>query len=195
MNHTLRIGDFNLPCREVVVDEQTFLAPRGVARNNRNKSWQIKINRDGKLALSGNFTDAQYGGTAGALEHAIQCIADSGQVEAPRTIKLSNRVSLVWAYSGPGVLGMTAMIYNPDIKRQTAIYLISHSKLAAGKTDGLKKKLMRVFAQEWREVNNATDVPVPALIKMDRNIDKLLTDKSWEDFMRVGAEVSSAYKA
>lgn len=195
MNHTLRIGDFNLPCREVVVDEQTFIAPRGVARNNRNKSWQIKINRHGELVLSANFTDAQYGGIQGALDHAIDYIAKSGQVEAPRTIKLSARVSLVWAYSGPGVLGMTAMIYNPDIKRQTAIYLISHSKLAAGKTDALKKKLMRVFAQEWREVNMTRDIPVPALIRMDRDIDRLLADKSWEDFMKVGAEVASTEKA
>lgn len=194
MNHTLRIGDFNLPCREVTVEAQTFLVPRGVARNNRNKSWQIKINRNGELVLSANFTDAQYSGAQGALEMAIEYIARSGMVEAPRTIKLSSRVSLVWAYSGPGVLGMIAMIYNPDAKRQTAIYLISYSKLAAGKLDDLKKKLMRVFAQEWREVNGIQSIPVPALVAMDRNIAKLLADKSWEDFMKVGAEVFSTDK-
>lgn len=188
MNHTLKVGDFNLPCREVVVDASTYIAPRGVARNNRNKSWQIKISRGGKLVLSANFTDANYGGTSGSLEHAIQCIADSGQVEAPRTIKLSSRVSLVWAYSGPGVLGMTAMVYNHETKRQKPIYLISYSKLAAGKGEDIRKKLLRVFSQEWRDVNGIQSVPVPELVRMDQEIAKILADESWQKFMSVGAE-------
>lgn len=190
MNHTLQIGDFNLPCREVIVSGQTFIAPRGVARNNRNKSWQIKINRNGRLVLSANFTDAQHGGIAGSLEAAIQCIADSGQVGAPRTLKLSDRVSLVWAYSGQNVLGMNAMVYNPDRKRQATIYLISQMKLQAGKTADLKSKLLKTFILEWKEVNNAENVPLTVTVKMAQNVHRLLEEKSWEDFVKVGAEIA-----
>lgn len=190
MKHNLQFGEVILPCREVIVEEQTYLVPRGIARNHRNKSWQVKIARAGVLVLSGNHADSLYGGTEGALKTAIDQVVAATEVKPSRTLKISNRVSLVWAYSGRNVLSMNALVYNPHRKRSATIYLISFTKLTAEKVGDLKKKLVKALLREWQEENLDQAVPVSVMIRMDREAAKIMAGKSWEDFVKMGAGIA-----
>lgn len=195
MKHNLQFGEVTLPCREVVVEEQTYLVPRGVARNHRNKSWQIKIKRAGQLVLSGNYADSLYGGTEGALKAAIEHVVGSSESQPVRTLKISGRVTLVWAYSGRQVLSMNSLVYNPAMKRSATIYLISYAKLAAGKVSDLKKKLMKALLREWQEENLNQTAPVPVMIRMDREAAKIMASKAWEDFVKMGADIAGTQES
>lgn len=195
MKHNLQFGEVTLPCREVVVEEQTFLVPRGIARNHRNKSWQIKIKRNGVLVLSGNHADSLFGGTEGALNAAIEQVVSAGDVQPSRTLKISNRVTLVWAYSGRNVLSMNALVYSPVRKRSTTIYLISYTKLMAEKVGDLKKKLVKAMLREWQEDNLDQVAPVMVLVRMDREATKMMVSKSWEDFVKLGADIAGTQVA
>ena len=195
MKHNLQFGEVTLPCREVVVEEQTFLVPRGIARNHRNKSWQIKIKRNGVLVLSGNHADSLFGGTEGALNAAIEQVVSAGDVQPSRTLKISNRVTLVWAYSGRNVLSMNALVYSPVRKRSTTIYLISYTKLMAEKVGDLKKKLIKAMLREWQEDNLDQVAPVMVLVRMDREATKMMVSKSWEDFVKLGADIAGTQVA
>jgi hypothetical protein len=190
MKHNLQFGETSLPCREVVVDDQTYLVPRGIARNHRNKSWQTKIKRNGELVLSGNYADSLYAGPEGALKAAIDQVVASGDVQPSRTLKVSNRVTLLWAFSGVNVLSMNALVYSPVRKRATTIYLVSHNKLLADKAPDLKKKLIRALQREWLEENGLVTVPAAILIKLDRDVTRIMTSKSWEDFVKMGADIA-----
>lgn len=194
MNHTLRFGDVNLPCREVVVDDQTYLVPRGIARNHRNKSWQTKIKRAGKLVVSGNHSDSLCGGTEEALKAAVKLVIDSSDVQPSRTLKISNRVTLVWAFSGVNVLSMNALVYCAARKRATTIYLISHSKLIAHKTKDLQSKLVRAFVREYEEENDPATVTVGLLMKMEKDAANIMVSSDWKDFVEVGTEIANAHK-
>lgn len=194
MKHNLQFGEVTLPCREVVVEEQTFLVPRGIARNHRNKSWQVKINRDGQLFLSGNHADSLHGGTEGALKTAIDQVVAAGDVKTTRTLKISSRVTLAWAYSGRNVLGMNAMVYSPARKRSATIYLISHTKLVSDKVSELKKKLVRALLREWQEENVIEKPPVPVMVRMDREASKIMASKAWADFVMLGTDIANAHK-
>lgn len=65
MSHILHIGQHALPCREVDVAGQIFQVPRGIARNKRNRSWQLKVKRSGEVKASGNYGDDSYEGPQG----------------------------------------------------------------------------------------------------------------------------------
>lgn len=195
MKHNLQFGEVTLPCREVVVEGQTYLVPRGIARNHRNKSWQTKIKRGGELILSGNHADSLFEGTEGALKAAIDQVLTAGGVQPSRTLKISGRVTLVWAYSGASVLSMNALVYSPERKRSTTIYLISYTKLAAEKTGDLKKKLIKALVREWQEENSLNAAPVPVLVRMDREATKMMASKSWEDFVKLGADIAGTQEA
>lgn len=193
MKHNLQFGEVTLPCREVVVEEQTYLVPRGIARNQRNKSWQVKINRAGQLVLSGNHADSLHGGTEGALKTAIEQVVEAGGVKPNKTLKISSRVTLTWAYSGHNVLSMNAMVYSPARQRSAMVYLISFTKLKAEKMTGLRKKLVKALLREWEE-ENGTEAPVPVMVRMDREAGKIMASKAWEDFVKLGADIASAHE-
>ncbi|QOC58016.1 hypothetical protein phiK7B1_161 [Pseudomonas phage phiK7B1] len=195
MKHNLQFGEVTLPCREVVVEEQTYLVPRGIARNHRNKSWQTKIKRGGQLILSANHADSLFNGTEGALNAAIEQVIEAGGVQPTRTLKISGRVTLVWAYSGTNVLSVNALVYSPLRKRSTTIYLISYTKLAAEKTGDLKKKLVKALLREWQEENSLSVAPVPVLVRMDREAAKIMASKSWDDFVKLGADIAGTQES
>lgn len=193
MTHNLQVGDLNLPCREVVVDAQTYLVPRGIARNYRNRSWQIKIKREGKLVLSGNHSDSLYEGTEGALKSAIDQIVSSTEIRPSRTLKIGAWVTLIWSFSGVNVLGMNALVYDPAVKRSKTIYLISQTKMAANNAGQLKEKLVKALCQGYQsETGNPVDEDL--ILVKEFEAEKIMASKLWEDFLKVGADVANTHK-
>jgi len=193
MPKTIEVGGVVMPCRQINVGTSILDVPKGIGRNNRNKCWQIKIIRKGEVLLSGQFTDAQYGGAQKSLDAALKLLADSKLVEAPKTLKLSARLSLFWAFSSANVLSLSASLYNQNTGRSHTTYLISHHKLKSGKIDGLHEKLLGVYVRMWAEVNNlkTSDVPVLRRIELVKTVGDVMKSKEWEDFMSLGAELAA----
>lgn len=189
MTHSLQIAGMTLPCRMVEVDGLTYMVPRGVARNNRNRSWQVKIKRQGVLQASGNFTDDCYGQTSEALREAIKYMASTGAVKTSKTIKISSLITLSWTTVGKGVVGVSANVYNPNTMKGLTIYLISQKKLAAGKTEGLASKLVRAFMKEIEYKTGREPASVDTCLEIAEDVQELLKSEAWEDFKSKGVLV------
>lgn len=173
----------NIPTRQVIIEGQEFTVPRGIGRNTRNRSWQVKVVRNGEVTLSGNFADDQYENASGSLAAAVSLLSSSEVAQETRSsIQLTERVNLTWAPSGPGVVGMVAAVYNPDIKRATNVYLISQGKMASGKTEGLKEKIVKALERSWKQENNRQSVPMIELLKMRNDVDELMGSERFHAF-------------
>lgn len=186
MNHILHIGGQALNCRDVVIAGQTFQVPRGIARNNRNRSWQLKVQRNGEVIASGNYGDDSYEGPQGALSAAIAELIKSS-VDVGRTLKISARTTLIWAAQGKGTFAVSAVVYNTQLKRGSSVYIISQRKLAAEHTDELKTKLVKALTREWQEENGREAVPLSDLMAMNKRVQDLLESEAWIDFVEMGA--------
>lgn len=191
MNLKLQVGEQSLPCREVTVGEQTFTVPRGIARNARNRAWQLKIKRGGVLKASGNFTDDNYRGTAEALDAAIKQMADELKEDGQpftQSLKISQRMSLTWTTVGVNVLGASAAVYDPVAKKGSVIYLISQRKAVSGHTAGLKSKLVKAFLKEFSQDNE--EVSLADMIRLNKQADQFLASPEWAEFMELGVKIA-----
>lgn len=194
MTHKLQVGEQTLPCREVVVAEQTYIVPRGIARNARNRAWQLKVKRGGVLKAAGNFTDDTYNGTAEALAEAINQMAEAlagEEIPVTQNLKISQRVSLIWTTVGPGVLGISATVYNPDAKKGTVIYLISQKKVAAGRTDDLRGKLVKALSKEWMQETGKESMALNEVMSITKKATELLASPEWAEFLDMGVKMAA----
>ncbi|UKL15067.1 hypothetical protein hairong_163 [Pseudomonas phage hairong] len=179
--------------RQVDVEGFLHLVPRGIARNKRNRSWQVKIKRNGELLLSGNFTDDTYGSTSNALKAAVETVIESGLAQRvnPNNIKLTARVTINWAQLGHSGLNAVASVYNPDTHKGTTVYLGSQRKLAAGLTEDLPNKMVKALEREWQDEHGGFDTPMTTLIQLKKKALKILASEEWQNFMGVGAELAA----
>lgn len=177
----------NIPTRQVTIEGQEFTVPRGIGRNTRNRSWQVKVVRNGEVTLSGNFADDQYENASGSLAAAVSLLLSSEVANETRSsLRLTERVNLTWSSSGPGVIGMAAVVYNPDLKCATSVYLISRTKMAAGNTEGLKEKIVKALERSWKQEKNRQSVPMKELLRIRNDVDELMGSERFHAFCESG---------
>lgn len=184
----------NLSYRRVVIDDVEYQVPRGIARNSRNRSWQLKVSRAGKVVKTGNFTDDTYNSTQEALSAAIETleeIPEDPNAEVKRSLKVSDRVTVAWASVGKNVLGLNANIYNPETKKKKTVYLTSFGKLAES-TDSIREKLVRAFQQEIRQRVGRETLTMSEVLDATWSTEALMTSERWEEFLNVGAQLAKS---
>lgn len=184
----------NLSYRRVVIDDVEYQVPRGIARNSRNRSWQLKVSRAGKVIKTGNFTDDTYNSTQEALSAAIETleeIPEDPNAEVKRSLKVSDRVTVAWASVGKNVLGLNANIYNPETKKKKTVYLTSFGKLAES-TDSIREKLVRAFQQEIRQRVGRETLTMSEVLDATWSTEALMTSERWEEFLNVGAQLAKS---
>lgn len=184
----------NLSYRRVVIDGVEYQVPRGIARNSRNRSWQLKVSRAGKVVKTGNFTDDTYNSTQEALSAAIETleeIPEDPNAEVKRSLKVSDRVTVAWASVGKNVLGLNANIYNPETKKKKTVYLTSFGKLAES-TDSIREKLVRAFQQEIRQRVGRETLTMSEVLDATWSTEALMTSERWEEFLNVGAQLAKS---
>lgn len=184
----------NLSYRRVVIDDVEYQVPRGIARNSRNRSWQLKVSRAGKVIKTGNFTDDTYNSTQEALSAAIETleeIPEDPNAEVKRSLKVSDRVTVAWASVGKNVLGLNANIYNPETKKKKTVYLTSFGKLAES-TDSIREKLVRAFQQEIRQRVGRETLTMSEVLDATWSTEALMTSERWEEFLKVGAQLAKS---
>lgn len=133
--------------RPVVVDGVQYRVLKGIARNNRNKSWQVKVERNGVRLASGNFADEQHGGTDKALSAATaSMLADlaevtknsastetlhrkvrGGRVEGMR---IADHVTVNWRIVN-ATPSLYASVYSPRLQQVKSLHLGSDRRLAS----------------------------------------------------------------
>lgn len=181
----------NVPHRTVVIDAVNYSVPRGVARNNRNRSWQIKVHRDGKVVLQGNFADDTYGSTEGALDAAKKVMAESPLNEEvmDRILRVNERVTLGWSLSGKGVISAVANVYSTHEKRNSLVYLISRNKMNEGDTAELRSKIVKALVKSWKQENLTEFLPLPELVRMEGEVEALMNTERFVKFCEAGQEI------
>lgn len=182
----------NVPCRKVDVGGFLYMVPRGVARNNRNRAWQVKVARDGKVVLNGNYADDTYGSTAEALEYACRAIAEAQTGTESNTLRVNDRVTLGWAQLGAGTLGCRATVYNPKAKKGDTVYLIAHRKLMAGKSDLLLEKLVKAMEKDFKQETGKQSIPMVELLRIRRELLELLESDRFQVFCEKAVEGTEA---
>ncbi len=139
------INDVRLPLRKITLQHEgetlELKVPRGIARNNRNKSWQIKVARGGEIVIKGNISDGENTPQE-SLAHAITMIR--GAIEANEglsTLKSKGRggriepyrvndyVTLHWKVVNT-TPNMYALIYSPLLKKPKTVNIGSEKKVA-----------------------------------------------------------------
>lgn len=173
----------NVPCRKVEVEGFTYLVPRGIARNTRNKAWQVKVARAGEIILSGNYADDSFEGTAGSLKAAVDLLLESHvNRDSAGVIRLTDRVSLSWAELGKGVIGARAIVYDPSTRKGQTIYLVSQKKMLAGKTEGLAEKIVKALELSWKQENQRQSIPMNELLRMRNEVSVLMESERFKRF-------------
>lgn len=178
----------NVPTRLVTVEGFDFMVPRGVARNNRNRAWQVKVARGGQVVLAGNYADDTYGGTKESLEFACRAVAEASIGQESNTLRVNDRVTLGWAQLGVGTLGCRATVYDPKKRKGDTIYLIAYRKLLAGKSDQLVEKLARALERDWRQENDREAIPMVELLRIRREVGELIVSEGFAAFTAKAAE-------
>lgn len=123
----------SLRYREVEVEGIIRMVPSGVARNNRNKCWQVKVEKNGAVVLKGNYTDELYGDAGkslraatkalmSSLETVEQAAADSKRPSEVETAQITLRSSLMW-FPSMGSLKLRINVYDRKLKKNHAIYI------------------------------------------------------------------------
>lgn len=179
----------NIPTRQVLVDDESFTVPRGIGRNKRNRAWQVKVARKGEVVLSGNFADDQYESTQGALSAAISLLQSSDVAQDTRSsLRLSERVNLMWVTSGPGVIALVAAVYSPHAKQASNVYLISKGKARTGKTEGLKEKILKALERSWKQDNDRQTVPMAELMRIRQEVEELMVSDRFKELLTAAPE-------
>lgn len=139
----------NLRYRPVTVESTTVMVPSGIARNNRNKSWQVKVEKNGVVMLKGNYTDATYGDyheSLFAAKKALTAKLESVEIAAEQqekscrteSVQLTVRSSLLWRVT-PKKTTLQINVYDKAIKKNRIVYvgtsntLVSKRDLVIGK--------------------------------------------------------------
>lgn len=138
----INIGGFRLAFRKVLVEGRNYFAPRGVARNERNKCWQIRLIRDEKVVFTGNYADQTLGGVELSLRAAMKDL----MMFLKRQEKLNNDMSL----SGTD----KSVIICPDLRMFWAV--INHiPNLQFSVYVPAKSKSRAVYAGAQNKLTNA----------------------------------------
>lgn len=132
--------------RTIVIDDLEFEVPKGVARNKRNKSWQIKVERNGVRLAEGNFADETYGGITESLGAAKQslvdqlesdCVAQLGQrkVRGSRAegMRIADHVTVNWRIVN-ATPSLYASVYSPRLQQVKSLHLGSDRRLASSES-------------------------------------------------------------
>lgn len=181
--------------RPVVIDGITYMVPKGIGRNRRNKSWQLKVMRQGEQVMSGNFADDTYSGTNEALEAAVNAMKEqAGSISGAASFQLHEHVSLIWASSnrnGRTQITASAYVYDPILKKARTVYLVSARKLVHGEMAGVEDKLCRALAAGIA-FKEGIELPLSngALRGIREQIRHFMTSTDWSDFIKLGKEMA-----
>lgn len=147
--------------RMVDVDGVELEVPKGIGRNNRNQSWQLKFNRNGELLVGGNFADRTYGGAEQSLQaacEAFQAALESEEVRKKAVkgvrggkvpgVRLGAYLTVNWRIVNGGP-SLYASIYCPEKGRSKSVLLGTDKALANDSTE-LRKQLALALALNER---------------------------------------------
>lgn len=143
----IMIGDTKFGARMIEVNGQNLLVPRGVARNYRSNSWQIKIARKGQVLISGSVSDAgtdpaeslnavirRIQSELGALKKTGKTVKlvnrNDAQCKHATPIMLSERVKLHWKVVDATPF-MYCSVYSPLVGKTKSVTIGSDRKVAA----------------------------------------------------------------
>lgn len=143
----LVIGDTKFPARQIEVNDRLMLVPRGVARNYKSNSWQIKIARKGQVLISGSVSDAgvdpaeslaavirRIESELGQLKKVGKAVKlvnrNDAQCKHAQPIMLSDRVKLHWKVVDATPF-MYCSVYSPLVGKTKSVTIGSDRKVAA----------------------------------------------------------------
>jgi len=138
------INDVRLPLRKIAIEHEgrtlELKVPRGIARNNRNKSWQIKVARDGEVVIKGNISDGENSPQEsldqaismirGAIEanEGLSTLKSKGRGDRIEPYRVNDYVTLHWKIVNT-TPNMYALIYSPLLKKPKTVNIGSEKKV------------------------------------------------------------------
>lgn len=137
----LYVDGVRLPYRTVTIDGVDYQVPRGIARNNTHGSWQLKLERNGKIVIKGSISDVS--GTPGEslqeairqLKEGIQALPESQVTKTKKRgakitpIRISDQVTLHWKVVDATPF-LYALVYSPILQKPKQISIGSDKKVA-----------------------------------------------------------------
>lgn len=150
----------NLRFREVDVNGEILMVPSGIARNRIKNCWQVKVEKNGVVALKGNYADSAYGGPKSALRvatrellTALERVEQEHQTKKPSeidTVQVTLRSSLMW-FPSMGSLKLRLNVYDRSIKKNHALYIGTGKTLISKPDQTVEKLAMGLWLDSWLE--------------------------------------------
>lgn len=168
----LYIDNLRLPYRTVEVDDETLKVPRGIGRNARNKSWQIKLNRNGMSMITGNVADGDTKPSA-SLEKAIKALIEKVREEKvlafkrgttgkrARPVPIADGITMHWKLVNTTPV-LYFMVYSPQIKKAKQISV--GSERAVANAELVKERLAEAIVYRMR-IDKKSPAPFAAIDK------------------------------
>lgn len=138
------INDVRLPLRKITLQHEgealELTVPRGIARNHRNKSWQIKVARGGEIVIKGNISDGESSPQEslaqainmirGAIEanEGLSTLKSKGRGDRIEPYRVNDYVTLHWKIVNT-TPNMYALIYSPLLKKPKTVNIGSEKKV------------------------------------------------------------------
>lgn len=200
----LVINGVRLPYRNVDVEcghgtlsstKHTLRVPRGIARNNRSSSWQLKIVRNGKTVVSGNVADGADSPES-SLKIAIQMVREgieqlgeeqklttlksAGHGSRVRPFRLTDGVTLHWKLINT-TPSLYAQVYSPLQQKAKSVNVCSDRTL---EKNPIRLRDRVAYALVWADrVARESDDPFAPVTFLDI-----------QPFLGVAAELVSTHR-
>lgn len=151
----INIGGFRLAFRKVPVEGRFYFAPRGVARNDRNKCWQIRLVRNDKTVFQGNYADQTLGGVELSLRAAMkdlmaflkrqeQLSRDMSLTGSDKSVIICPDLRMFWAVINHNP-NLQFSVYVQALSKSKAVYCGSASKLTNARIVEAARKALWVL--------------------------------------------------
>lgn len=167
----IKIGSLRLPLRQTVIEGELFLVPRGVCRNERKNSWQIKISRNRQVIISGSISDMGEKPVTSLAKSIVFIDEELARIESlgsevklvhrpklgrhAEPISLTDRIKLCWKINDATPF-MYCSLYSPMLKKARSIMVGSDRKIASNQ-DHIIQRVSFALAMEQRVINEDSD--------------------------------------
>ena len=205
----MAVGQFRLPLRTMEVNGEQLTVPRGLARNARSKSWQLKLVKNKDLIATGSMADT-LPTAQDNLDLAVQELirqvkgyksSTSQTVSKDKRIKLApeeSEIKLKWQVSNGTTPSLAAIVYMPSAKRDKVVSVGSDRAIERN-PDLLTVKLAEAVVIEGRERRNEADplreVTEQELFEVVYLVDRFVEADHVQAYLKLGTEIRKDLEA
>ncbi|MDZ4020994.1 hypothetical protein [Pseudomonas sichuanensis] len=175
-----------LASRIIEIDGHPVKVPVGIARHKTRNSWELRVQRAGRVIAAGTYPDGKYGGYKASLSAAISYMIQEGaeRLEGGLSLRLSKIVTAVWVFRR-GALRAVACVYNPQLKKNKIVFLASLKTVVGPNGSAAMRKRLEISMHCAYEIEHQCNgVPKDEAVKIAHQVELILIGDEYRAFVK-----------